>query len=284
MGRYRFGPIGRLMVIDVPDDGFADDPEEYGGIHQTLNGTRTKDVLGRKATIKVRLEGLDPRALSWFEMAYTGALGEPLYFLDEQRLNRLSPAASSARSAWAEDDPFSNLNGARTQVANTSLLLPGVLDGAAVQTPGPTMATTWVSTAAGIVRVGPMIPVQAGEHVVFSLYCPSGTPTLEFTPFLADLSVGSQAPPTTSTVVVAGAPARRYVPYTVPSNIVALQPCIRHAGAQSSTWTGLQFEQGDTPTPWVLGHGVPNVLVDSLPSTRRKIGNNVNADIVLLEA
>jgi hypothetical protein len=281
MGHYWFGPLGRLMVVDVPDGGFDDPIEEIGGMHESLNGTRTKDVLGHKATYKIRLDGLDPRALSWFEMAYRGALGYPLYFVDEQRINRLNAAASTARSAWSEVDPFVITSGTLAMVANPNLLLPGTQDGATVQTPGPARSTTWTTTIGATLKVGDIVPVREGEHLVFSLYVSSGTPSVEFTPFDASLTPLAQAG---ATQIIAGTPPRRYVTYTVPAGVAAVRPLIRHPGAQASTFTGLQLEAGDLPSPWVQGAGVGTVLVDSFPLTRRKIANHTDAELTLVEA
>lgn len=282
MARFRFGPLGRLMVVDTTSKGFEAPVDEVGALHESLNGTRTKDVFGHKLTAKIGIEGLDPRALSWFEMAYRGALGAPLYFVDEQRTNRLAAPVSSARSAWADTDPFSNLNGTRTTIASTPVLLPGVQDGEAVSTPAPISAQQWISTATGIVRCGPMIPVQPGEHLVFSIYVLSGTPVLEFTPYNAAGVAGSQIGSTAT--VIAGTTERRYLAYTVPgSGVAAIQPEVRHAGAQTSAWTALQLEAGDTPTPWVMGVGCPSVLVDSFPTERRALANRMDATITLLE-
>lgn len=282
MGSYRFGPLGRLIVVQIPDDGFDMPVDEFGGLHESLNGTRTKDVLGRKTTYKINLEGLDTRALSWFEMAYHGALGSALWFVDEQRTNRLSREVSSALSVWSDIDPFSNLNGTRTTVPNTVSLLPDVQGGAPGLTPAPDSAQQWVSTAGGIVRCGPMLPVQPGEHMVFSLYALSGTPTLEFTPYDAAGVALAQSGPLTD--VIASVPPRRYETYVVPaSGVAAIQPCIRHAGAQTSVWTALQLEQGDIPTPWVLGGGASRVLVNDFPLSRRRVGNYVSGNLVLLE-
>jgi hypothetical protein len=284
MGRFRFGPLGRLMVIDTPRDGFDVPVEEIGSTHESLNGTRTKDVFGHKMSAKIKLEGLTPRALSWFELAYRGALGQPLYFVDEQRTNRLGAAVGSALSAWAETDPFSNVNGTRTTIANPNWLLPGTdPDSGAVQTPAPISAQQWVSTATGLVRCGPMIPVQPGEHLVFSLYVLSGTPTLEFTPY--DAAGVALAQAGGGATVVAGAVERRYVTYVVPSSgVAAIQPEVRHLAAQTSAWTALQLEAGDTPTPWVMGMGCPQVLVDEFPTERRYVGNHMNGAISLVEA
>src|ERR1044072_6592799 len=114
MARFRFGPLGRLMVVDVPRGGYDVPVEEIGAMHESLTGSHTKDVFGYKMSVKIDLEGLDARALSWFEMAYRGGLGPTLYFVDEERTNRLGAAVASALSAWSDTDPFSNLNGTRT--------------------------------------------------------------------------------------------------------------------------------------------------------------------------
>lgn len=286
MAQFRFGPLGRLMAFDTPLSGFDAPVDEFGGIHESLNGTRTKDVLGHKASYTLEMEGLTPRALSWFEMAYQGALGEPLYFVDEQRPNKLSAPVSSALSAYASTDPFTHLNGTHTEVANTSLLLPGVEDAQAVLTPGPAGAISWTNTATGnLLRCGPMVPVTPGEHVVFSLYALSvtGAPTLEFTPFDAAGVALPQTPAIAANVITAGAPPRYWVPYTVAAGVAALQPCLRHAVAQTTIFTALQLEQGDTPTPWVMGAGTAQVLVQSMPITRRPRGNT-DSKIVLVEA
>jgi hypothetical protein len=270
-----------MMVVDSPERGFSVDPGEVGVERQTIDGTRTKDVFGYKQEFQIDMDGLDARALSWFEMAFRGALGPTLYMLDEQRINRMSAAASSARSAWAYDDPFVVTSGIKTVVANTELLLPGVLDGANVETPGPSNAWQWVTTIGATCQVGDIIPVQEGEHLVFSAYLlDAGTPGLEFTPFTASLT---PLAPAGSTTVIAGTPPRRYSTYVVPAGVAAVRPLLRHPGAQTSIVTALQLEQGDTPTPWVMGVGIPRVMVKSAPMDRRKLGNYVDSKLTIVE-
>lgn len=281
MGRFRFGPLGRMMMVDSPERGFSVDPGEVGVERQTIDGTRTKDVFGYKQEFKVDVDGLDARALSWFEMAYRGALGPTLYMLDEQRINRMSAAASSARSAWSYDDPFASTSGVETVVANTELLLPGVLDGTNVETPGPNSAWQWVTTIGATCQIGDIIPTQEGEHLVFSAYVlDAGTPELEFTPFAADLT---QLPQVGATTVVASSPPRRYATYVVPAGVAAVRPLLRHPGAQTSTVTALQLEEGDTPTPWVMGVGTPRVMIRSAPMDRRRLGNYMDSKFTIVE-
>ena len=284
MAKFWFGPLGRLMLVDLGLTGFAEDSEKVGGVHESLNGTRTMDVTGVKGRWRINLGGLDARALSWFEMAYRGALGPRLYLIDDQRVNLMTAGGSSAGSAWtpATEVVYTVSNGTVAEVANPHPLLPGTLDGNAVLTPGPISSWTWTTTITGVIRVGEIIPVRPGQVVTFSVYVSSGTPTVEFTPFAADLTPLAQVGVTT---VIAGTPPRRYYTYTVPSSgVAAVRPLMRHAAAQASTFTGLQVETGGPPTPWVMGAGAPRVIIPKTTANRRGLGRYMDADLELLEA
>jgi hypothetical protein len=128
--------------------------------------------------------------------------------------------------------------------------------------------------------------VQTGEHVVFSFYRLSAlldslTPVPEFTPFDAAGAALAQA----GTVgTIAGAPVRQYARYTVPAGVVSVQPCIRQQNPYTGQYVGLQFEQGDDPTPWVLGGGGLQVIVTDVPTHRRWLGNYKDLSVTLMEA
>lgn len=284
MGVYRFGPLGRLLSVDLPTDGFDDTLDELGAVHTSLSGVRTKDVFGHKRSFAIALEGLTARALSWFEMAFRGALGAPLYLLDEARVNRLGAACSSTLSAWSPYVMFTPANGAVVAVASTVELLPVPAPNA--PSLAPAKALQWMATAAGalVCQPGTYTPVVPGESVTFSAYVPSGAVTLELVPFAkTTLAAGA---PIVGTVTVAGAPARKYVTYAVPGDgsIVAVRPQIRVAGAGVVTVLGLQLERGATPSAWVQGSGVPKVIVLTLPSHRRRVGGYTDGSITLQEA
>jgi hypothetical protein len=281
MGVYRFGPLGRMLSIELPSDGFDDTLDELGAVHQALSGLRTKDVFGHKRTFVIPLEGLAPSVVSWFEMAFRGSLGAPLYLLDEYRVNRLSGACSSTLSAWSPYTAFTASVGTFTATTTAVEFLPA---------PGgpslaPAKALTWVATAAGLLTCQPTTytPVKAGEVVTFSAYVPSGTVTLELVPFAkTTLTAGA---PVTGTVSVAGTPLRRYVTYIVPSDgsVVAVRPQVRIAAAGTAVLLALQLEQGAVPSQWVQGSGVPKVLVGALSSHRRRVGGYLDGSAQLME-
>ena len=284
MGVFRFGPLGRMLAVDLPTDGFDDTLDELAAVHQALSGVRTKDVFGHKRSFSVPLEGLSARAASWFEMAARGALGQPLYFLDEYRVNRLGAAVSSTLSAWSPYVVFSPTNGAAVAVTAATEALPVAAPDQPSQ--APAKAVTWTTTAAGVLVAQPTsyTPVIPGETVCFSAYVPAGAPTLELVPFAkGTLAAGA---PIVGTVTVAGAPARKYVTYAVPADgsVVAVRPQVRVAGAGAVTLLALQLERGATPSAWVLGSGVPKVLVTANPSHRRRVGGYSDGSITLQEA
>lgn len=284
MGLFRFGPLGRMLAVDLPTDGFDDPLDELAAVHQSLSGVRTKDVFGYKRSFTVPLEGLSARAASWFEMAARGALGQPLYFLDEFRVNRLGAAVSSTLSAWSPYVTLAPGNGTVVAVAAPVEMLavpaPDLLSLA------PAKAASWTTTAAGVLVCQPTTytPVLPGEDVCLSAYVPSGAPTLELVPF----AKGTLLPgaPIVGTVEIAGAPPRRYVTYSVPADgsVVAVRPQLRVAGAGTVVVLGMQLERGSTPSAWVLGSGVPKVLVTAMPTHRRRVGGYSDGSITLQEA
>lgn len=285
MGHYRFGPLGRMVLVDTPGGGFTEVPTEFGATHVSLNGTATKDVFGYKRAWSIPLIGLAPTARSWFELAYRNAVG-PCYFLDEERVNRLSEAASSTLSAWS---PVTALTASINQATvTTSPLAVATLSytaaGVVVQARAPLSSVAWTPTAAGtLIADDFLVPVGPGEHVVFSLYVVSGAFTVELVPYgptLAPLAA-----------IVGGVDqaenlTRRYLTYAVPGDgsVVAVRPRVRVAGAGLVRSVGWQLEQGDLPTAWVLGAPAAKVLVSIGSTRRRSYGNNIDSTLALMEA
>jgi hypothetical protein len=258
-GLYYLGPLGRLLGVQVPPEGFDNPINELGVLHTSLNGTQTKDVFGHKRTYTIPLDLLEPRAWSWFEMLFRSAVTPPYYLLDSRRRNRLGATVSSTLSVFNTKTVFTPSSGVVTAVAATATLLPS--PGYSVQ--GPSFAASWVPVAAGtlLAEVNPQ-PCLPGETVCFSCYVQAGTPTLEIVPYNAALVA---QPPATGTTVVSGTPNRRYVTYTVPSSgVVAIRPQLRASAAGTYTTLAWQLADGATPEPWVMGDGIPKVLVDQL--------------------
>jgi hypothetical protein len=277
------GPMGRLMKIDIPTDGFTAVLTESGAEHLPLSGRRTKDVFNRRREFEIPLEGLTPRALSWFEMLYTDAILGPFFLLDTSRPNRLRARISSSGTAPLS----SNANaldwnnpgaGPLTYITATSVLLPNGTH----FSPGPSRAVQWVPAATNVLTDTAQVPVVPGEVITFSVYAQAGAPTLEIVPLNAALAPQT---PITGTTVIAGTPPRRYVTYTVPSNgtIVAVQVQIRAAATGTFTTLAWMLNAGGTPADWTLGTGVPRVILVAMDSGRQRVGNYTSSAVSIRE-
>ncbi|HEY2101517.1 MAG TPA: hypothetical protein VGH72_33975 [Pseudonocardia sp.] len=261
-GVYLFGPLGRLMPIQVPLEGFSNPVTEFGVLHQPLSGATTKDVFGYKQSFQIPLDALDGPAWSFFEMIFRGAIPGPYYLMDPRRRNRLSATVSANDTVYTADTVWFPSSGALPHVAVTSFLLPDKASGRNVQ--GPGSALSWTPTAAGtlLAEANP-IPVLAGETITFSCYVQAGNPTLELVPYD---STGTAHAPWTGTVDETGLVDRKHITRRIPldGSIAAVRPQLRASAAGTYTTLGWQVSDHAGPEPWVLGAGVPQVLVDGL--------------------
>lgn len=259
---YLFGPLARMMPIQVPLEGFANPITEYGALHSPLSGAQTKDVFGYKGSWQIPLDSLEPRAWSFLEMIFRGAIPGPYYFIDPRRRNRLSATVSSTDAVYTADTVWFPSSGALPHAGATSWTLPDAVTGKVSQ--GPGNALSWTPTAAGtlLAETRP-IPVLPGETITFSCYVQAGSPTLEIVPY--DGSFTAHAP-WTGTVDVPGTPDRKYITRRVPldGSVAAVRPQLRAAASGTFTTYAWQLSDHGGPEPWVLGAGIPQVLLDNM--------------------
>jgi hypothetical protein len=282
------GPLGRMMAIQVPTAGIGAVPYTYGVLHQNLSGAATKDIFGQKWSYSVPLEQMGPRAYSFIEMMLRGALSGPYYLLDPRRRNRLGPVVSGCGINYSSTgtSPWVPSSGVVTIVAAPEVMLPSPAN---MYTPGPSLGVRWVPTAAGVLVGGiTPVPVLPGETITFSCYCPIGSPTVELVPYNASLVAQAAI---SGTITVAGAPARKYITYIVPrdGSVVAVLPQIRAAAAGTFLTMAWQITDGSTPEPWVIGGGVPKVLIDQTNTSGATNGadylsNTQSGTLTLFEA
>jgi len=272
-----------MIVIDVPDGGFNEEPLQIGATHTSLNGTATRDTFGYKRNWSIPLQGLEPTALSWFELCYRGAAG-PVYFLDESRVNRLSEAASSTLSAWSPVDPFTASSGTLVStVTGVPARLSTTTGATVVQALAPIYALRWTPVAAGTVLASDvLVPVARGEQVCFSLYLLDGVCTIELVPYSAAGVAGS---PITGGINLAENVTRRYLTTTIPTDgsVVAVRPRVRVLVADTVDTIGWQLEAAALPSPWIQGSPPCRVLVSLGGHKRRHYGNNIDSILTLIE-
>jgi len=278
---FYLGPAGRLLSVQVPLGGFDNPSNALGVLHTALSGTQTKDVFGYKRTYTVPLDLLEPRAWSWFEMLFRGAITPPYYLLDPRRRNRLGAAVSTTLSTVTRASVFTPSAGSSVAAGVSAVTLLPAVGGYATQAPSSEIAwlvTTPPSTLIGEVNPLPCLP---GETLCFSCYVRVGAPTLEIVPYNAALVA---QPPATGTTVVAGSPNRRYVTYTVPSSgIVAVRPQLRATAVGPVNTLAWQLSDNTVPEPWVMGDGVPKVLVDQQGGHAEYLNQYTSGSFVLQE-
>jgi hypothetical protein len=273
------GPLGQLIAIQVPPEGYDNPVTELGALHTGLSGAQTKDVFGYKRTFTMPLDGLEPRAWAWFEMLFRQAVTPPYYWLDPRRRNRLRASVSTTLSTYTTATVFTPSSGTAVASASSAPLLPS----GSYSTPAPDFAVTWTPTAAGTLlgETAP-VPVIPGEQLCFSCYVLAGSPTLELVPYNSALVA---QPVQAGTSDVPGTIDRKYVIYDVPANgsIVGVRPQLRAAAA--GTFTTLAWQLSDTalPEPWVMGDGVPKFLVDQMPSHAEYLNRYTSGSIVCPE-
>lgn len=278
-GQIWIGPLGQLISIQVPLEGYDNPVTELGALHTVISGAQTKDVFGYKRTYTFPLDGLEPRAWSWFEMLFRQAVTPPYYLLDLRRRNRLRASVSTTLSTYTTATVFTPSSGTAVASANSTNLLPC----GTVSTPAPDFAVTWTPSVAGTLlgETAP-VPVIPGEQLCFSAYVLAGSPTLEIVPYNASLVA---QPVQAGTTDVPGTVDRKYVIYDVPADgtIVGVRPQLR--AAAGGTFTTLAWQLSDTalPEPWVMGDGVPRFLVDQMPSHAEYLNRYTSGQIVCPE-
>lgn len=98
---WYFGPAGDLRPLPAPGMDVVNTVERFGGIHNAINGARTVDVLGHRASYEFELPYLTPEEFYWIEALYTETIPGPFYLLDPLRKNRFSRETATARPADA---------------------------------------------------------------------------------------------------------------------------------------------------------------------------------------
>lgn len=292
MDRIYLGPIGQMVAIEVPSGGYKHDFVEYGSEHVPLSGLRTKDVLTIRHEFQIDTDGLTPRALAWLRMLYAEAVPGPLYLRESSEKNLLRIRISTTTGApvvlpFSLDWTAPGAGDVLTSVVATAKLLPSSIPGQEL-TPAPARAVSWVAAGSNRVQTDTAItPVQPGEQLCFSVYVQSGSsPTLELVPYNAALVA---QPPVTGggTTTVAGAPPRRYMTYTVPSDgsVVAVAAQLRLAAAGTTVTHAWQLESGRaTPSAWELGIGVPKVMfTGNMEGSRHGVGSYTSGSYAFKE-
>lgn len=260
-----FGPAGDLRPLPSPEMNVVDTIDRIGGVHTSINGSRTVDVLGHKSRYEFELRYLDPDEYTRLEAVYTGQISGDLYLTDPLKKNLLSREASSGRPATA------NLSGvfANSGSVNWVRLTDGPI-------PWTNRAASWTVTTADsevYFDYTRRIPSITGEDFTFSVYvrCVSA---VDVTPFNQPFLAGVTGTPVFGAGVSLEANTWTRVDMTVPGNTAtadALSFGLQYnGGAESAVALQLvcpQVEIGTEPTSASMGGGCTRIAIDDMSTT-----------------
>ena len=274
------GPLGGLREINPLHD-FPMSSQRFGGVHESITGRRTVDVLGHRATVQLRWVKRNQEDMEFLEAIHHRLVPGPLrlVFPTEFRKNRLSRSAASA-GYGSRDVSGVDATG-------------GELDGPGDWQPDGGIAgqgLTWTGFAAGNgVRFdrNEMVPVVPGESLSASVWVKSSAADgLQLVVDHYD-SAGAYVTGTagTATTLVAGTWTRLQVTATPGAGIAGLVPGVYSptlAAQGTVTIGGAQVELGTAVTAWTRGGGALVVAADQM-NEQALWSPYTNPELTLLE-
>ncbi|WP_026424670.1 hypothetical protein [Actinokineospora inagensis] len=252
---FHLGPLGALRTLPSPSLGTGPDASatRIGGTHRSLGGRVTVDRIAVPRAWSLTWPYLDPDTHAYLDALHLGLVDGPLWLIDGERRNRLSPQVAATGSAQRTTTGFTPTAGTLVWTATvpvTPLPLAGGLD--------------WTPPAVGGSLAADRVPLAAGEPVTASAWVRAGVTTrvrLEFYD-TNDSPLGHvDSPPSTPDS------DQRLVVSVLASSAAAARMALlvegNAAGAHVLT-TAWQLEPAPTATPWVPGGGAAQVVVDGL--------------------
>lgn len=262
---YWLGLPGTLTRIPPPAKGVGSTVERFGGTQQTLAGGRVRDTLGFRRTYKMQWEFLTPDELGVLEQFVL--LRGPFRLIDGARRNQLGSNQSLAGQHRRDLTGFAIYNAAGTASAT---LTDGIRWTSGASTPGPAGVDIGVGTAAGV--PGGLVPIVPGKSysagVDLTLTAGSATPPALTLSILFMNAAGVLFTQTDSTPVTPTSSSTRLTVTRDSAPASAVYAGLRiysssgFAGAVMWELRRPQLEMVSAAQPWVVGTGIPAVVID----------------------
>lgn len=256
--QWYFGPVGDLLELPEPSPGVQVEPRRYGGVHQSLSGASTVDILGSRMAYGFELKFCEDADYERLFLAYSGDLPGPFRLLSPMRMNRLSPQSSVCRiteslglglrkpdnTTWSWDDTYPDPPYRARKVQWTGV------------------PTLWFDY-----RVG--VPVFPSEDITVSLDVLAGT-SLTASIKIEWLDRDHDTVSTDSeSVSVTTSWARVSEDFTAPAGAA-----VARVGLELPTGSGTYLAlnramvcETGSASSWALGGGAPEVVIETLTST-----------------
>ena len=282
---WYLGWLGDMRALPVPETGFDMTEVRYGGVHQALNGARTMDTTGYRRQFKMDFKYLTEDEYMWLRSLYLGNVTEALYLINPLSKNLLSQQASMGVWHATLDNGMQNVSSASAyDFVNdypTGLAISG--------TRSPRLISVATAPAYVVMDGGnKFIPATVGERIVFSMYMrtTSGTANIDMYIQTIDKYRNNLGSGIISTKAITTAWQRFNVTHT-PSTAGVVGARLGLQLTTAATYNTLlaapQAEYATAVTPFSIGGGAPQVLIDSIDSESPRYPLS-NVSVTFLEA
>lgn len=278
---FLLGPLGRLSPLAPPEKGIARTDEMAGGVHTSVNGSKTLTVRGYRRVWEIESAHLEREDLSFLQACFAGAIRSPLRLVDPINKNRLSKSTSAAAklpewaggaSNWRTDATAST----STQQGDTpAVSFTNDYSSATSYVPETYIrwetegaATVWAEVDGDKPLAAKAVPVFPGETLTLSAYTRVvsglGSVTLSLRYVDASSTVVGTANSAAST---ATSWTRLAATLDAPADAVGAVVALTATAGGVYDVSQVQLEEGASASGWVFGHGCPEVLFTQLRET-----------------
>lgn len=261
LGDIYLGPIGGLVALPVPQAGVQRSPERIGGVHTSRNGTRTVDSFGMKRSWSLAFDWRFQSELEAIRLMHYGAIEGPFRLIDPMVHNRLSPEVSATGSVRHDGAAIAHVvDGSAEVVADWPAGISVMRCSSSIEWTPPDDGGAMASSA-----VAAGVPLLLGDTVTFSAYvvCPTGRQVQ------AQIDTFNTAGAAVTTVLGTTANStswQRVSAVLTPgtSDAVCVVSLVSPAGTGVVRTAAWQVEASAVSTPWMVGGGCPEVVIDQL--------------------
>lgn len=260
---WYLGPTGDLRPIYCPAPDIEMSTVRFGGVHTSLSGSTTTDVLGLRQKFAFNFRFLAPQDYAWFEAMNHRHIPGPFRLLNPMKKNRVSVESSFSKWAAGTSQGVQLTSGSGVRVYDW----PSAAGTLAATT------TKWGNRSSGTQiarwdepRRTAVIP---GETLVGSVYLKGSTSISPVNVVIDWWDRTTQIGGTSVTVASVTTSWQRFqATGVVPAGAHSARLAVYTAIQAPDLYLGpAQLELGSSATSWELGGGGPMVLIDQLTTT-----------------
>ncbi|MDA3643777.1 hypothetical protein LZ318_11960 [Saccharopolyspora indica] len=259
---WLFGPAGDLRPLPPMDMDVVNAIDRFGGVHTSISGGRTVDVLGYKSRYEFEIRHIDLTEYARLESLYTQQIPGPYFLLDPLRRNLVSREASSSRPAGMDFRGISVDGGSLSWLRVTDSPLDWTQ-----------RAAQWAGFTAEkvlFIDFGRRFPLLPGTPVTASAYVkPADEVVLRWNVQLYRAGQGIRSVPGPDTTCPAGVWTRiaAALPDTQDYDEASLALQYVSGGTSPIQIIGSQAEFSSDPTDATMGGGSIRVAFDKMETT-----------------